>query len=254
MVFYRVLVCCAIAVICVVSINGCAWLVKPPQDQAVARQCVEDWLSQNTALTQFKGMMRIQMQSQDGRLNSRAAFVAAIPDRLRVELLNPIGQPLSSFASDGEAISILSAPHQRFYSLKQTPTALKRLIHVPIGVRDFIDILCGRPSLPEFYAAQIASTPSKVCNVNLINRWNTQVADLRSGATHQIEQMRIYDRDGTLQYQVQWDRWQNWDQYLLPGKISVMTGQGDQVTIELDRLWTDVTLDPAIFVLGPQKK
>jgi hypothetical protein len=135
--------------------------------------------------------------------------------------------------------------------MKQSPTALDRLIHVPIGVHDLIDILCGRPSLPEFYAAQMAFTQNEVCSVNLLSRWGTQVADLSSNDTHRIKQMNIFDMHGAVQYQVHWDRWRNWDRYVLPGKISVMTGQGDQVTIELEHLWTDVILDSATFMLTP---
>jgi outer membrane biogenesis lipoprotein LolB len=99
----------------------------------------------NADLEPTKGLMRIEIIS-GGRITSgRAAWAAEHPDRLRLEWLSALGQPLMSMAGDGKTITLYSSADQTYRRFAQSRTALERLIRIPIGIEDLIDVLAGRP-------------------------------------------------------------------------------------------------------------
>lgn len=231
------------------TLNGCAWLIKPPESDADARQRLSRWTGQNTELKQFKGLMRVQIQAGGQTLNGRAALAAAVPDRLRVELLNMLGQPISSLAANGNAISLHAINEGQFYHWDQSGTALERFIHVPLGIEALLEILSGRPPLPDHAAAQVPTSAAGGCAVVLKNRWNNIVADLRSDGCDRIQILQVYNNEGALRYEVRWLAWQEIAGYTLPRTVQMISGQGDQITWNVERLWSDVTLPPTIFTL-----
>ena len=135
-------------------LSGCAWIVQPPQDDPQARALIEELDGRNPGLQNFKGMSHARFATQGRTLSGRIAWVAALPDRLRLEWLNPTGQPLTSVAADGRTLTVLNHHEQERYILRQSPDVLKDVIHVPIGIEDFLTLLAGRPLIPEYDAAE----------------------------------------------------------------------------------------------------
>lgn len=229
--------------------HGCAWLAPPPEDDPLARQLLENWSRHNRDLPAFKGMMRIQME-EGGRVTSgRAAWAAAPPDRLRLEWLSPLGQPLLSFAGDGRMITLYVSAEQKFHRFKQSRNALERMIGMPIGIEDLVDTLAGRPPLPAHAAARMVN--GQGCDVVLENRWHVPVAKLHSEKCAHLESMTAFDTEGRALYQIQWLDWQAGPVDLLPRQIRLTSGAGDALTMILERYWIDTALPPDTFVIAP---
>jgi outer membrane biogenesis lipoprotein LolB len=233
-------------------LNGCAWLIAPPESDPAAEKYLTRWSEHNAALKQFKGLLRVQIKAEGQTLNGRAALAGILPDRLRVELLHSLGQPITSLAGDGATIRVHAVSEGRFYRWDQTDRALERFIHVPLGIGALLAILSGRPPLPVYAAAQMDVKTEDAGGPVLKDRWNNVVASLQGDAEGRIRMFRSLDVEGGLQYEVHWDAWQQVAGYTLPRTVRMTSGRGDQVTWTLERFWPDVEITPATFVLeGP---
>jgi outer membrane biogenesis lipoprotein LolB len=214
-------------------LDGCAWLIRP---------------AANADLKQFKGLMRVRIQIPGRSISGRAAFAVAFPGRLRLELLNPIGQPLIRLASDGQTITIVNVPDHNIHHLKQTANALERLVGVPLSIGDLTDVLVGRPPLPDYAAAQIPVS-GQPCEVALKSRWNVLLSDLRSDTCDRINMMEVYNTQGELQYTIHWIQWQSVQAYVLPRQLRISSPGGVRIDLSIERIWPAPSLPPSTFVL-----
>ncbi|KJS29052.1 MAG: hypothetical protein VR64_21715 [Desulfatitalea sp. BRH_c12] len=231
-------------------LNGCAWLTQPPQNDAVAQQMVGRWMQNNSGLKSFKGLMQLQIEAQGRSMRGRAAFAAVLPDRLRVELLNTIGQPLFSLASDGEKITLISMQEHVIRHLEPSSGALEPLIGIPLGVEDLLSVLIGRPPLPDFAAAQAVRDDIEQCTVLLKNRWHERLAQLHSGSCERIETLTLYDdRQNEMRYAMTWIDWQTVGPYILPRKATILAANGVRITITVERYWPDISVPADTFTL-----
>ncbi len=235
-----------IAAVVIMMAVGCAWLVPAPVSDPSAESLVVRWRLQNDSLKQMKGLLSVKVSSEKETLSGRVAWAAEMPAKMRVEWLNPIGQPLYSMSADGKTISVRQAGDLKIRHIKQKGTTLERVIHMPIRVRDLIDILCGRPPLPDYAAAQYAQGGTQVV---LKNRWDERVADLYSGGDARLRKVDVYSRDGNLKDSIVWKNWQTIDNRNFPENIVLDSGSGDHISITQRRLWTDVDLVPGTFTL-----
>jgi outer membrane biogenesis lipoprotein LolB len=232
-----------------VLLQGCAWLMPPPEEDALARQWVAQWATHNADLEPTKGLMRIEIIAGSQITSGRAAWAAEHPDRLRLEWLSALGQPLLSMAGDGKTITLYSSADQTYRRFAQSRTALERLIRIPIGIEDLIDLLAGRPPLPEYAAARFSPGPG--IGVVLESRWHILLAELQSDASRRLHSMTAYDPQGGVQYRIDWLRWDTFQGYTIPREVRLTSGTGDQLTLLIDRFYTDTELPPETFVIAP---
>lgn len=133
---------------------GCA-AYKPLRSAGVDRQstpAATELLSSlkqiNSSLVTFKGLGTVSLV-QNGKLQKfRAAWAAAEPDKLRLQLFGPAGQPVFSIACDGRYYYLLSPEKEGVVKQRVADTGLKRYIEIPIGVPDLLSLFCGR--VPSF--------------------------------------------------------------------------------------------------------
>lgn len=233
-----------------ILLTGCAQLFKPPTDDAYARMVIERLLVQNEGLTQFKGMAKIQMKDEGRVRSGRIAFAAVQPNRMRVELLNTMGVPLTSLAGDGKHISILSHTDKKHYRIRQSRTALEPLIHLPIGIEDLQSLLAGRIRLPPHAFARFVETDGPQEVVVLKNRWHGMVSKLQVDAqTHKIKNMQVFDGEGRLHYQIQWHQWKERGEFILPTKVTIESISQQSLEFVVDRFWPNAEVAPSTFVL-----
>ncbi len=241
----------SLAIIVLLALNGCAWILKPPPDDQYARQMVEKLYAYNSELKQFKSLAKTRVESSERKLAGRVALAAAAPNQMRVEWLNIMGQPLISLAGDGRTISIISHSGKRIYRRRQSPTALEPLIQIPMGIEDLQNLLAGRPPLSNFVSAQLVEKHDAVDVIALKNRWHSTLARLHiDRSQQQVQMMRNYDTDGTLHYQIDWLQWQTIKGYTIPRKVMVSAASGIRLTFTVERFWPDVDLPASTFVLS----
>ncbi|RJQ77346.1 MAG: hypothetical protein C4519_13595 [Desulfobacteraceae bacterium] len=236
-----------VGVLCLV--NGCAGLIRPAQHDQKALAWVTRWTERNASLEQFKGLMQVQIQTRGRTLHGRAAFAGAIPDRLRLDFLNVIGQPLFSLAGNGRNITVMNMQAGQIHILEQTDAALERFTGIHMSIEDFLDVLAGRPPLPEYAAAQVPEG-KRPCAVELKTQWHVLLAELQSDACEHPDVLKVYGREGELQYTIHWLQWQSLQDYAVPRKVLITSGGGARVDLVIQRFWPEPTsLSPSTFIL-----
>lgn len=239
-----------LAVYLLILLTGCTQLFKPPADDVPARIIIGRLIDHNKELTQFKGLAKVQMISEGRSQSGRIAFAAIWPDKMRVELLNMMGAPLTTLAGDGDDIRIISHIDNKKYRIRQSPTALEPVIHLPVGIEDLQSLLSGRVPLPPHAFAQLMETDGPEDVVLLKNRWHGLISKLKvDSKTHQIKNMQVYDAEGELRYQIQWHLWKAVGGYILPSKVIIESFNLQRLILSVDRIWPNIEVSPSTFVI-----
>ncbi len=229
---------------------GCAHLFPPPQDNPQARQILVRLADNNARLKRFKALAHVRMKLDGQVVSGRIAMAGVVPSKLRIEWLNLMGQPLTSLTGDGEMITVYSRSDNKTHRLRQSPTAMEPLIHIPIGIEDLQKILVGRLPLPTDVAVQLKKSPNDRDILILKNRWQNVVATLKvDRLTSRVQEMRVFSGQGELLYEIQWAQWQNEGEYLVPVKLVFESESGQRVELTVDRFWPDVDVPESIFKL-----
>lgn len=232
-------------------IQGCAWLVAPPTDDMQARATIDRLMVQNARLTQFKGLFKAQVEAGGQSISGRVALAAIVPDQLRMEWLGPLGQPLTAMAGNGKTLTILSYADHKYHTLKQTPTVLEKLIHIPIGLEDLLTLLSGRPMVPDNFFAVQAIEGDLSNGIRIKNRWRRTLADVHTGPDGRLTDEQVYDSEGKQLFHIQWRQWQTIQDYSVPRRLGIVTSDGDSMEISIHRLIPETDLEPSIFQLSP---
>ena len=96
----------------------------------------------------YRALFRGQSEGQEGKGRFRLAVSIVPPDRLRLEFFGPLGGPRLVLVAAGEVLVVLRPGERSFERSDTTPSALERLLGVPIGAADFAAILQGTPMCP----------------------------------------------------------------------------------------------------------
>lgn len=227
--------------------NGCGWLLGPPQHDSKADALLQQWSGHNESLKQLKGVMRLKLSDSGRALSGRAAWAAAFPDRMRVELLSFLGQPLMKLAANGMTIAFDVNDGRPPYRIDQTPGVLEKVIDIPIGVADLLNVMKGCPPEVIFAAAQLQQGNDERIRVVLLNRWHQRVAELQASVRGRIQEMIAFGNDGNLIYRVVWKRWTEDKGYTMPKEIEVVSGKGERLSLEIDRFFFDTTVSNELF-------
>jgi hypothetical protein len=242
----RFIICTAAIVIHM----GCATLFKPPQDDPEARQMIETALHHNDELSRYKALANVLVESGGRKISGRVALAAAVPDRMRLEWLSSIGQPLTRLVGDGHYISISSHGETGIRRVPQTPKALETLIRLPIGFAELQSLITGCLKLPDFVSANIFARDDQLVTIALKNRWHRIVATVGIGPLEgRINRFELFNRDEAPVYTIHWNQWQQAGNYEVPKNAVLSTRSGHQLALSKIRFWPDVELPLSTFEL-----
>ena len=243
------LICLALIVFQGMFFTGCAHLMPAPEDQPEARRLANRLNHNGDTISQFKGLAQIRMVSNGRMISGRIAIAAVAPDKMRVEWLNPMGQPVSSLIADGKTIALFSRIDNTHRRLRQSATGLEPLIHIPVGINDLFNILIGSVPLPEDDFVQLKHTLDGPDALIVKNRWNRTVADVQVDRTVcRPQSMRFYDGQGELQYKIQWLQWrQDGSGQNLPTRIEFHGDDGQGLNLTVERFWPNAPVPLSVF-------
>ncbi len=235
--------------IAALALHGCAGILPGPEDDPLARGTIADLNGRNPELAQFKGLLEIRLESAgQPSMAGRAGWAGAVPDRMRIEWLNMLGQPILSLAADGRTITLISHAEQRYRRLAQSSAALKQLIGIPVTVEDLIALMRGRPLLPDFTAARESSSGDGGRTILLKDRWyNTMAALTFSG--DQLVSEQLFTPRGEARYRIEWLQWQQVDRFTIPRRILLTAPTGERLAISVVRFWPRASFGPSTFFL-----
>lgn len=208
--------------------------------------------SRNVALHTFKSTGRLQIENDQGTQHARFMSAGHKNEKLRLEILGGTGQPVVSFADDGDRIYLISHTENRFYSKRSTGVNLKKLIGLTIGVSDCLDLLAGRvPAEKDLLPLRIQadSEDSKI----LVLKSGEGAAitrifiDETSGGIRQIE---VFDTKGQLGYRAEFVRMQDVSGFEVPRELRLSDDARASIQIVLERFWPNAAVSEDLFMLS----
>lgn len=238
-----------LAVAVILLCSSCTWIVAPPVDDPAASQQVERLRRQNESLRRAKGILRVNVEGLDETVSGKAAWAIQMPDRLRIEWLNMLGQPLFSLAGDGETLAMRSYADGRLHRMQQTSGILEKFLQVPLSIDELNTLIAGRLPLPPYTGAQFVGADGAEQAILLKSRWHKTAAKLYVGEDRMPSKMERYGLDGELRYRVLWYRWSFTDGYRIARQFEIISEKGERVRLSLERFWPDVVLPADIFTL-----
>ncbi len=230
--------------------------------------------NQNLKLKTFKGVGNIKFRRNKKKdVAGRIAWIASVPDRIRIVLSSVSGQPMVSVASDGQWLYLNSHSSGDFYRKPATASSMKRLLTVPVKTADMVDILAGRVPIPSYVSVVLTDNRSTVYNTDghrvstrngsegssqngyvlvLKKKWGDILEKIYLDEKKKnVQKVEMFNPSGTLAYRVEFDRMQVIEGYRVPSRLRVSNNDGSDFHLDVDRYWVDAVAPPSVFVLTP---
>ena len=141
-----------IAILFVLLLSSCA-PIRPNLGAPVSRSFADDLLREsadNSALiSSVQGLARVEVKAPMTSFNGSQVVIAAKPDKLRAETLNPFGMPLVSLTAADGRLGVLLTAQNLYYIGAASPENLAQFAHVPLEVQDLVSLLLYQPPLIE---------------------------------------------------------------------------------------------------------
>jgi len=258
MKWYRI----TIPIIAVLFISSCA-VFRPARELEISPadkvNKVRDLLSvlktQNDSLKNFKGIGNIQIR-QNGRLqlDHRVAWIGEKPVKLSIAVLIS-GYPAVKLATDGEWLYYLEVHGQEttFRKIPASDPSLKKLISIPIPSSDLITLLAGRIPMPKFDSAALIEEKASPGYVLVLKEqwWGVRQKIYYDQSISEVRQVEVFHRSGSLKYRAEIESKQWINGFQVPLRLRLLTHDGADCLLNIDRYWVNVDLPPSVFVLTP---
>jgi hypothetical protein len=223
-------------------------LVHPPEDQPRARALLNILADANQELSRFKGLGQVHLVMPEFNMAGRLAVAVEMPDKMRIEWLSALGQPLLRLAANGKTIAIFSAQTSKVHRFDQTDRILERIVHIPITVESLLAVLSGRIPNFDYIAAQILQESDTHMVVELKDRWSATLATVEVDLqTRQMTRLTAFNSDCSVRYRINWLQWQHVQGYLLPRNLEIAVDDVHRMKLTMDRFWCNVPLPQGIF-------
>ena len=207
----------------------------------------------NRNLKTFKGIGKITFWEEDKKnITSSIAWVGSDPDMIRIAILNISGQPLLSLANDGQWFYFLSHTDNSFYKKRSSCPNLKKAIQIPIKPVEIVSLLAGRIPLYEYHTANIIRNKKKEYVIVFKKSGYVIQKIYLNEDKKNVQKVEMFEAKENLLYSIEIDGSQKINGYHVPLKLSVSSNNGNGFKIDVHKYWTEVSINPSIFVLTPQ--
>jgi hypothetical protein len=89
------------------------------------------------------GEAKLDYFGEKGRVKGGLLYLAAVPDRVRLDVVSPFGATLSTLTSDGERFALFDLRQKTFLQGPANACNLERFTNVPLPPHAFADLLRG---------------------------------------------------------------------------------------------------------------
>ena len=210
---------------------------------------------QNDSLKNFKGIGNIQIR-QNGQLllDQRVAWIGEKPAKLSIAVLVS-GYPAVKLAIDGKWLYYLEVVGQdtKFRKIAVSDPSLEKLISIPIPSSAVISLLAGQIPMPEFDQAALIEEKTLPGNVLVLKErwWGVRQKIYYNPSLSEIRQVDVFHRSGELKYRAEIESMQRINGFQVPLRLRLLTRNGADCQLDIDRYWANVDLPPEVFVLTP---
>ena len=243
-------------------ISGCAVFrparepeITPAEKVSQVRDLLSILTTQNDSLKNFKGIGNIRIR-QNGRLklDERVAWIGEKPVKLSIALLIS-GYPAVKLATDGKWLYYLEVHGQdtTFRKFQESDPDLKKLISIPIPSSDVITLLSGQIPMPKFDSVSLIEEKASPGYVLVLKEkwWGVRQKIYYDQSVAEVRRFDVFYRSGALKYRAEIENVQSINGFQVPLQLRLLTHDGADCQLNIDRYWVNVDLPPDVFVLSP---
>jgi len=207
----------------------------------------------NSDLKTFKGVGSLRLKN-DGNLQTlRVAWMGESPEKLRIEALAISGQPMASFAGDGEWLYFLFHAEKKYYK-KRYEKGFDQFLSIPVHPREMIALLSGKIPVEAHHTVDLINDPDSPGYILILKkRWQGIVEKIYLDSEKQeVLKIECFDGQGALSFRVQRDQFQAVTGFNIPFLIHASDNDGSFFELTVQRCWTNVPVDPEGFAIYPK--
>lgn len=149
----------------------------------------------------LKGIAKIKVESPDEKFSVKEIVIAKRPHCLRLETLNPLGQPLFFIVTDGRELFLFSPPENKFYQGIASTKNVSLFFRVNLSLEETISIILGKVPLIDYDAGQVGcQMKGDFCVLRLTTRDGKLKQVIKVGlADHKVMESKTYKQgDGLI--------------------------------------------------------
>ncbi|CAN2040729.1 putative DUF4292 domain-containing protein [Candidatus Magnetomoraceae bacterium gMMP-15] len=241
--------------VCQMFLSGCAVkkMTKPVRalDLPDPINLISHIKTLNQDLKSFKGIgkFKISGHARSSR-QGRAVLLGLLPERLRIEVLNPLGQPMMSLASDSKWLYFLSQSDGNFYKKRSDSSNLSRFILIPIKPLELVSLIAGQIPLCKYSRLEIQQQGKDYILI-LKQKWGRIRQKIYIAEDKKtVKAIERFDGFGKILYKAEFNNFKQVQEFKLP--FSLILSNADKVVcrLNLDRFLTNIIVKDSQFVIN----
>ncbi|MFP4476722.1 MAG: hypothetical protein ACLFOY_14285 [Desulfatibacillaceae bacterium] len=134
-----------VALLAFALLHGCSWRPStlPPPDAPDPAFLLAAIDARVESASPAKGVGSYRVDMPNRTMSGRVAWISAPPDRFRVEVLSPFGQPLAGLAMDGDTLYAHVRPEDFLYTGSPGTRAVREFLGVALEPEHLSEVLVG---------------------------------------------------------------------------------------------------------------
>ena len=204
----------------------CTHLTKPASQRIYAPCSPQEILPiiMDTGIpAALKGIAKVKVRSSDESFSVKELISAQRPYSLRLETLNPLGQPVFYAVTDGKEVFIFSPSENKFYSGRTSPQTLSLFISLSLSIEELVPIVLGRMPLIDYDDGQVSCEEADdFYSLQLSAKDGSEVQLLKISVDNPtVVESATYEQGGVLISSVQFGDHEMIGDVLFPKRISI---------------------------------
>jgi len=236
--------------------------LKRPTPQSVYQVCssqkiLQEFKEEENTFTCLKGIAKIRVESPEEKFSVKEIIIAKRPQCLRLETLNPLGQPLFFIVTDGKELSLFSPSENKFYQGVASRKNVSLFFHVNLGLEETVSIILGKVPLID-YDAERAECQMEgdfyVLKLSTRDKKFKQIIKLSLSAQKVVES-KTYKQGEGLVRTTKFRRYEKAGETFFPREITVVLPRDEtRVKINYKEIELLSEIDPDQFRLIPPQE
>jgi outer membrane lipoprotein-sorting protein len=122
---------------------SCSGIPRPADYSDSADRLMKSIQTRGDAFQSLSAELDVEIWQKDERIRLKQLMAVSQNGRLRIEVLSPFGNPMTTLASDGSRLMIFDAQKGRFFLGAATAEALGQLLPVSMSPQELSSLLRG---------------------------------------------------------------------------------------------------------------
>lgn len=183
---------------------------------------------------------------------ARMAWAGSLPDMLRLEVMGAPGVTVATMASDGKWFYLRLDQEGRFYKKESGKALFRRIVDIPITVREVAQVLSGKIPLASHAGAELVDRSENEYTLVLKdNRGDVcQRIFLRSDQ-HRSTGFEMVGSNGSISFRAEFKETLQVDGHEVPKFLILSNSKGDRLELAVEKYWVNHPLPPSKYTLQP---